>query len=131
MAKTATKKKSDPQEEVLAFMHALRHPFKKEMEELRAIIKAADKDIEERFKWKAPSYHLNEQDFLTFNPRDLKRIHLIFHHPFIEQLKSPLLEGDYKGRRMTYIDSAADLSKRKKALQKIIKDLLILIRASN
>jgi hypothetical protein len=111
-------------------MRDLKHPFKKEMEELRTLIKTADKGIAERFKWKAPSYHLAEQDFLTFNPRDLKRIHLIFHHPLIEQLKSPLLEGDLKGRRMTYIDSAEDLSKKKKAFQKIIKDLLALIKAS-
>jgi uncharacterized protein YdhG (YjbR/CyaY superfamily) len=126
-------KKVDPisknVEELATFMKVLKHPLKKEMEELRSFIKSIDSEISERFKWKAPSYHVKEQDFLTFNPRDGKRIHLVWHHPKIEDIQSALLEGEYEGRRMTYFESAADIKSKQAEFKKVLKKLLQLMRS--
>lgn len=115
-------------EELEGFMKTLKHPLKKEMEEIRSFIKSVDSEISERFKWKAPSYHLNEVDFLTFNPRDPKKIHLVWHHPKIEEIKSTFLEGDYKGRRMSYLESGADFKAKQKEFKKVLKELLKIMR---
>ena len=122
------KKTVDPATEVENFMKLLKHPLKKETQALREMIRSVDPEISERIKWKAPSYHLNGVDFLTFNLRDLTRIHLIFHHPSIEKIKSPLLEGDYKGRRMTYFADASAVKKGADELANVIIKVLKRIR---
>ncbi|MBK9014156.1 MAG: DUF1801 domain-containing protein [Saprospiraceae bacterium] len=84
---------------VAEYMQNLEHPLKAEIEALRQIIKAANPAISERIKWNAPSYYAKE-DFLTFNHRMVDKVHLIFHHAKIAEIDSPILEGDYKDRRM-------------------------------
>ena len=115
--------KSTDADEVKEYMTALKHPLKKEMEAVRLIIKNADKRISERIKWKAPSYYYKE-DMVTFNGWATKNVHLVFHHPAIVKIKSELLEGDYKDRRMMYFIDMADVNKKKKELEKIIKELV-------
>ena len=105
-------------DKVHEYMTGLRHPLKAEMEAVRLIIKNADKRISERIKWKAPSYYYKE-DMVTFNGWATKNVHLVFHHPFIVKIKSALLEGDYKNRRMMYLFDMADVRKKKKELEKI------------
>ena len=51
-------------------------------------------------KWNAASYFYKE-DIVTFNPRNLEHIHLVFHH-FVVDIKSSILNGAHKNRRMTY-----------------------------
>ena len=104
-------------------MTGLRHPLKAEMEAVRLIIKNADKRISERIKWKAPSYYYKE-DMVTFNGWATKNVHLVFHHPAIVKIKSDLLEGDYKDRRMMYFTDMADVKKKRKELEKIVKELV-------
>jgi hypothetical protein len=36
--------------------------------------------------------------------------------------KSDILEGDYKGRRMTYFSGIADIKSKRKKLERIIKE---------
>lgn len=107
-----------------AYMKELQHPLKDLIAELRKVILSADKSISERIKWKAPSYHVSGTDFLTFNPRDTSLVHLIFHHPLIETMESPILESKLKGRRMVYFKDAAAFKKNKSELVIVIQDLL-------
>jgi hypothetical protein len=124
-AKTKALKKTDA-EQVAEFMKKLKHPLQSEIEALRSILKSAHKNIGERIKWNAPSYYYKE-DMVTFNPRATEYVHLIFHHPSIEKIKSLLLEGDYKGRRMTYFKSMTDIASGKKELLRVLKELIAYI----
>lgn len=111
---------------VTAYMDQLEHPLKAEMEAVRKIIKECDKTIHERIKWNAPSYYTSA-DMVTFNHRSPEYVHLIFHHPTIVKIKSTLLEGDYKDRRMVYFRTMKEVTANKKELQRIIKEQVQLI----
>ena len=102
------------------YMDKLIHPLKNEINAVRAIIKS-NKKISERIKWNAPSYYYKE-DLVTFNPRNQNQVHLVFHNQAIVNIKSTLLEGVYKDRRMTYFDSMAAIRKHKKELEAIINE---------
>lgn len=112
---------SDP---VSTYMAQLTHPLKAEAELLRTLIKKVNKNITERIKWNAPSYHISNTDLLTFNFGDTKSIRIIFHHPNIVKIKSALLEGNYKDRRIVYFKDGAAVKSGKKELQLIIQQLV-------
>ena len=118
-------KKTDA-EVVSEYMQQLTHPLKAEIEALREIIKNANPTISERIKWNAPSYYAKE-DFLTFNHRMTDKVHLIFHHAKIAEINSPLLEGDYKDRRMVYFGNMEAINQNKLELQRIINELMAAI----
>jgi len=106
------------------FMQELNHPLTSEIEAVRSIIKGVNKDINEEIKWKAPSFNYKGEYLVTFNLRDTKRIHLIFHNAKIPEVKSKLLEGDYKDRRMMYLADMKDIKAKKAELEKILKQLV-------
>ena len=106
------------------FMEKLDHPLKAEIEELRKIIKRIDGDILEEIKWNAPSYRYRGNYLVTFNLRETKRIHLVFHNPLIPKVHSKLLEGDYVDRRMTYFSDMQDIKTKKSAFQTVLKELV-------
>lgn len=108
-------------EQVTEFMDKLGHPLKAEIEAVRNIIRNANPKISERIKWNAPSYYTSA-DLLTFNPRSLKNVHLVFHHIAIVQVQSPLLEGDYKDRRMVYFTDMQDIEGKKSELERILNE---------
>ena len=125
--KVDAKKKGSPvsrTDKVDEFMQALDHPFKAEVQVVRDIIKGVDKDIAEEVKWKAPSFNYKGVYLVTFNLREEKRIHLVFHNPMIAKVKSELLEGDYADRRMVYFVNMQDIKANKSALEKVLKDLI-------
>jgi hypothetical protein len=68
---------------------------------------------------------------VTFNLRDEKRIHLVFHNPQISRVKSKLLEGEYKDRRMAYFADTKDVMAKKLMLEKALKDLIKLQKQEN
>jgi hypothetical protein len=107
-----------------AYMQELEHPFKAEVESLRKIIRGVDSDIIEQVKWNAPSYQYLGKYLVTFNLRETKRIHLVFHHPLIAQVDSPLLEGDYADRRMVYFADKQEIKAKKAELVRVIKQLV-------
>lgn len=109
---------------VKAFMKELDHPLKAEVETIRGIIKGVNKDITEEIKWKAPSFSYKDEYLVTFNLRDRKRIHLVFHNPMIPKIKSHLLEGDYVDRRMTYFANMKDIKTNKAELERVLKQLV-------
>jgi uncharacterized protein YdhG (YjbR/CyaY superfamily) len=130
--KTATageklKKKGSPvsrTDAVDKFLLELRHPLTAEVEAVRSIIKGVSREINEEIKWKAPSFNYKGEYLVTFNLRDTKRIHLVFHNPEIPKVKSELLEGDYKDRRMLYLADMKDIKAKKAELERILKQLI-------
>ena len=124
---TPKKKKASPvsrTDKVDEFLENLSHPLKAEVEAVRSIIKGVNKDINEEIKWKAPSFNYKGEYLVTFNLRDEKRIHLVFHNPMISKVKSKLLEGDYADRRMAYFADMQDVMAKKSCFGKSLKDLI-------
>lgn len=116
-------KKVSDAEKVSEYMEKLEHPLKKEIEAVRIIIKKANSKIAERIKWAAPSYYYKE-DLVTFNPRAQDLVHLVFHHPNIEKINSPILEGNYVSRRMTYLRNMQEIEAHKVELESILNQLV-------
>lgn len=114
-------------DKVEEFLRELNHPLKAEVEAVRSIIKSVNKDINEEVKWESPSFNYKGDYLVTFNLRDMKRVHLVFHNPLIPQVKSALLKGDYKDRRMVYFANMKDVKAKEVALKKVLRDLIRLI----
>ena len=110
-------------EKVTDYMQKLEHPLKAEIEAVRQIIRNANNKIAERIKWNAPSYYY-KKDLVTFNPRATKQVHLVFHDISIVDIKSDLLEGNYKDRRMTYFKNMEEVNAKKVELESIINALV-------
>jgi hypothetical protein len=123
--KTRAPKLSDA-EQVAEFMEKLDHPLKAEIEAVRDIIKNASPLICERIKWNAPSYYTSA-DLLTFNPRTIKNVQIVFHHIAIVDIKSDLLEGNYKDRRLVHLLNMADVLAKKAELERIIREYVSLV----
>ena len=106
-----------------AYMRDIDHPFKAEMEAVRAIILGASPKIAERIKWNAPSFFYKD-DLGAFHPRASEFAHLILLFPGGAGLpaKSKLLEGTQKDRREAKFYSLSDVESKKRALEKVVKD---------
>lgn len=113
-------------EQVAEFMARLEHPLKAEIEAARAIIKSASPKIAERIKWNAPSYYTAE-DLLTFNPRTTKNVQIVFHHVAITEVRSALLEGNYKDRRLVHLNDMADLEAKREELERVLREYVDLV----
>jgi hypothetical protein len=87
------------------------------------IIKKSSPKISERIKWNAPSYYYLE-DLVTFGPRKEDKVLLVFHHPHIVKIKSDLLEGDYRDRRLMWFSNMKEIKSNKKELTNIMKLLV-------
>ena len=118
--------KLSDQEQVNAYMSSLKPEVKSEIEAVRRIIKNASPKLNERIKWNAPSYYYL-QDILTFGPYKTEMILLVFHHPSVVKIKSTLLEGDYKDRRLVYFKNKTEAGKNKKELSRIINEIIKMI----
>jgi uncharacterized protein YdhG (YjbR/CyaY superfamily) len=116
--------KTGDSEQVNEFMNKLAHSLKAEVEMVRRLIMNVNKEITEQIKWNAPSFSYRDEYLVTFNLRAKDRIHLVFHNPMIANVKSPLLEGDYKDRRMAYFSDSDDIQAKKTALEKTVSDLI-------
>ncbi len=122
-----SKQKTGTDEEaVTKYMKQLKHHLKDEAELLRQFILKTNKSLKERIKWNAPSYYTTE-DLFTFNLSNPSLIRLICHHPTIVNINSPLLEGNYKDRRIIVFKSAKEITAAKKELSRIIKLQLELV----
>lgn len=123
------KKQSDA-EQVAEYMAALEHPMKAEIEALRDLIKGSNPNISERIKWNAPSYHYQE-DLVTFGPpsRKTTEILLVFHHPSIVNIKSELLTGDYKDRRLATFKNIDEVENNREEVVRILNLLVSDIEA--
>ncbi|HKY35167.1 MAG TPA: DUF1801 domain-containing protein [Polyangiaceae bacterium] len=105
-----------------AYLRDLDHPFKQEIEAVRAIILGASDKLAERIKWNAPSFHYKE-DLGAFNPRATEYAHLILLFPGGGGMDdaSGLLEGNHKDRREAKFHSLDDVKAKRPALEKLVK----------
>ncbi len=70
---------NQPSPAVDAFLDALPHARKPEIERLRRAILASRVDLTEQVKWKAPSFCSGGDDRVTFRLQPGDRVELIFH----------------------------------------------------
>ncbi len=111
--------------DVEAFMAALDHPLKSEVQAVRQIIMGVDPGITEQVKWNAPSFSYGDDYLVTFHLRPTDYVHLVFHHPATPTVTSELLEGSYPdGRRMAYFSDMNTVIEKKEALERVISDLI-------
>ena len=112
---------------VEAYLRDVDHPFKAEMEAVRAIILGVSDKISERIKWNAPSFYYKE-DLGAFHPRATEYAHLILLFPGGAGMddNSGLLEGNHKDRREAKFHSLDDVKKKKSALEKLVKNWVAL-----
>jgi len=114
-------------EQVNDWMDKLDASFKPSINAVRKIIKTAAAKLTERIKWNAPSYYYKE-DIVTFGPTKVKdKIILVFHHPGIVKIRSELLQGTYKDRRLVYLNSIKEIKDSQKELERIIKESVAMI----
>jgi len=128
------KAKPTEQEQVNEWMSKLDPEIKPAIDTIRKIIKSVGQNLNERIKWNAPSYyykparpddsgHSGGEDIVTFGPARTKdKIILVFHHPNIVKIKSALLQGDYKDRRLVYFNSLNEIKAGKKELERILNE---------
>ena len=127
LPKKKTAKPTD-EENVREWLAKLDPATKKQVDAVRSTIKTASPKLNERIKWNAPSYYYKE-DIVTFGPsRKKDQVLLVFHHPNIVKIKSTLLEGNYKDRRLVYFNSPAEITAGKKELGRIVKEMVKLIK---
>ena len=121
------KAKPTEAEQVNEWMDKVDTSFKPSINAVRKIIKAAGPKLNERIKWNAPSYYYKE-DIVTFGPMKAKdKIILVFHHPNIVKIRSELLQGNYKDRRLVYLNSMKEIKDAQKELERIIKESVAMI----
>ena len=114
-------------EQVNEWMDNLDAAFKPSINAVRKIIKTAAAKLNERIKWNAPSYYYKE-DIVTFGPTKAKdKIILVFHHPNIVKISSELLQGNYKDRRLVYLNSMKEIKDAQKELKRIVKESVAMI----
>src|SRR5262249_51157455 len=77
-AKTKTVKAPSANPVVLAFLQALEHPLKAEIQRVRQLILDASPHIREGIKWTAPSFRTTEF-FATFHLRARDSVQLVLH----------------------------------------------------
>lgn len=128
MSKKIAPKLSDA-ELVVKYVDELSHPMKAEMEALRGILKSADPGLGERIKWNAPSYFFNQTDIVTFGPpaRRSDEVMLVFHHPFVVEIGSNILTGDYKDRRLAHFKNMNEVEMAASEIIQIVKKIILKI----
>lgn len=114
--------------EVVAFLAALDHPLKAEIEAVRAIILAVDPAISEVVKWKAPTFRAAD-DFATIHLRATDTLTLIFHTgvkvkagdgPAVQD-PAGLLKWLAKDRAMVVLGRGAGIEAKRPALEALVR----------
>ncbi|NOT34675.1 MAG: DUF1801 domain-containing protein [Candidatus Eisenbacteria bacterium] len=115
--------------EVTAFLAALEHPHKPDIEAIRAIIVSADKRIHESIRWNAPSFGIDDH-FATFNLRSKAGVQVVLHRgakvragladPKIDD-PNGLLKWAAKDRCVATFADAKDIQAKRVAFLAILK----------
>lgn len=106
--------------EVDAWMDAYENPQKDGVQQVRALILAADPRMGECIKWKAPTFTY-KGNLASFFPRAKKHVSLMFHTgaSFAEQ--HPILEGEGATARSIKFLDADDIAAKAPALQALVR----------
>ena len=125
-----------PSDSVKDFLKNLKHPQKKEIEEIRKIILSSNKSLTEKIKWNAPSFCANGDDRITLNLAGNGIVRLIFHcgakvkdnkaKTRLFEDKSGLLEWASNDRAIATFRGIADVKKKKETLISVIQTWLSL-----
>lgn len=121
-----TKEKSANEKDsvqVEAYVSQLKGQHREDVNALRTLMTGTNKKLSERIKWNAPSYYY-KKDIVTFGPYQTHKLMLVFHHPAVVKIKSPLLEGNYKDRRLVHFESKEHAVKCKKELTRIVNEIV-------
>ena len=110
------------------FLAELEHPLKAEIERVRAIILAADPEITERIKWKAPSFCYRGDDRVTMRLHPSTRLQLIFHRgakvkdstDFTFEDETGLLKWAAKDRAVMTLSDMAAIEANEAALSDLV-----------
>lgn len=116
-------------EKVNAFMKALEHPLKAEMEAVRKIITKASPALSEDIKWGGPSFHYKE-DMATFNPRIKNYVAIIFHKGSLIPEASALFEEATKGKIYAKFYNIDEVKAKKKDLEHMVKSWVNIMNQS-
>ena len=103
-------------------MAELQHPLKGEVQLLREIVLGASPAIEERIKWRSPSFHAGPDDLGAFmlRPRDFVRLVLVFPHGLVDDPEG-IMRGDWDDRRELRFTSIHDIETKRDALQNVVR----------
>ncbi len=117
--------KADPD----AFMAALEHPLRADIDFVRGVIRQAVPAAEEGIKWNAPSFRL-EDDFATFHLRPTDSVCVILHtgakkrsEPLNMAIDDPsgLLEWLAKDRCMARLGAGEAVRSKRKPFEALLK----------
>lgn len=125
------KEKLSGEAEVDKYMETLDHQFKEEVSLLRSIIINANKKLEERIKWNAPSFYY-QKDMAAFNLRAKDYIQIIFiFYGGAMIFESAVLQGDWKDRREARFYDLADIASKKSKLEEVVNKWIEIIEKTN
>ncbi|SCY99927.1 DUF1801 domain-containing protein [Flavobacterium caeni] len=126
------KQKINLNSEVTALLDELKHPFRKEIEQLRNCILSADKNLTENIKWNGPNYCFDSEDRITMRVQPpTKQVQLIFHRGAKKQEqpkdklianKSKMLVWKENDRAIITFKSMQDIENGKAELTTIVNE---------
>ncbi len=121
--------RAKPAQDVAAFLDALDHPLRAEIETVRALIHEAEPRLAEHIKWNAPSFHIAGEDRVTFRLHPPTRLELIFHRGvkpkdttgFTFEDASGLTRWAAPDRAVVTLEDKADIEAKSGALQQLVR----------
>jgi len=118
--------------EVTALLDEQKHPFRKEIEQLRNCILSAVKNLTENIKWNGPNYCFDNEDRITMRVQPpTKQVQLIFHRGAKKKEqpkdklianKSKLLVWKENDRAIVIFKSLQDIENGKAELTTIVNE---------
>ncbi|MDP1800478.1 MAG: DUF1801 domain-containing protein [Bacteroidota bacterium] len=126
------KQKINLNTEVTDFLDEQKHPFRKEIEQLRNYILSANAALTENIKWNGPNYCFDDADRITMRIQPpTKQVQLIFHRGASKQTqpkdklisnKSKMLVWKENDRAIVTFKSLQDIENGKVELKEIISE---------
>ncbi|MGV3526639.1 MAG: DUF1801 domain-containing protein [Candidatus Sericytochromatia bacterium] len=122
---------------VSAYMAALQHPLRAEIEALRALIQGLDPGIQESIKWNAPSFALGEH-FATLKLRPETRVQIVLHTgaklrqpPVALQINDPagLLDWAAPDRALLSFENLAQIEAQRCEVEALLRQWLAQVAA--
>jgi uncharacterized protein YdeI (YjbR/CyaY-like superfamily) len=103
------------------YLKKKKHPLTEEIQRVREIILSTHKDIEETIKWSSPTF-IYKGNMASYFMNAKKHVSLMFHKGAFINDNTGLLKGDGKEGRTAKFENMADIEKRKKDLQAVVKE---------
>ena len=128
---------SNKSKDVTQFLDDQNHPFRKEIEQLRNCILAANTNLTENIKWNGPNYCFENEDRITMKIHPPKQVQLIFHtgakvkvQPKVKLINNDFGMLDWKGndRAIATFRNMQDIEIGKAALIQIVSEWIIAAR---